>query len=142
MMRYRIGELARLTGESVKTLRYWADEGILPAERGHNRYRYFRAGAERRVAAVRRFQRLGFSLGEVGEILGLRERGARPCGVVRDRLERHLASTRRRLAELAALEDALEERLAWADAHAGEACGDAAAVCVIVERSGSPARGA
>ena len=142
MVRYRIGELARVTGESVKTLRYWADAGILPAERGHNRYRYFPAGAERRVAAVRRFQRLGFSLGEIGEILALRKRGARPCGDVRERLERHLASTRRRLAELEALEDALVERLAWADAHAEEACDAAAAVCVIVERSGPLARDA
>ena len=72
MVRYGIGELAGLTGESVKTLRFWADVGILPVVRGENRYRYFPAGAERRVAAVRRFQGLGFSLGEVAEFLALR----------------------------------------------------------------------
>ena len=141
MLRFGIGELARLTGESVKTLRFWADEGILPVVRGENRYRYFLAGAERRVAAVRRFQGLGFSLGEVVELLALRERGGRPCGEVRERLERHLASTRRRLAELEELEDALVERMAWADSHAEAACEDAAAVCVIVEGPASRAEG-
>ncbi|MEJ2287059.1 MAG: MerR family transcriptional regulator [Deinococcales bacterium] len=139
MVRYRIGELARFTGESVKTLRFWTNEGLLPVERGENRYRYYPLGTERRVAAVRRFQGLGFSLAEVGEILALRERGVRPCGEVRERLERHLVSTRRRVAELAALEAALVESLAWADDHLGEACEDAAAVCVIVGTSASQA---
>lgn len=135
MMGYRIGELAQLTGESVKTLRFWTDAGLLPAARGVNRYRYYPEGSGRRVAAVRAFQGLGFSLAEIRDILVLRERGGRPCGEVRERLERHLVSTRRRLAELSALEDALEERLVWADEHAGEACEDAAAVCVIVGTS-------
>lgn len=135
MTGYRIGELARRTGEGVKTLRFWTDAGLLPAARGANRYRYYPPGAERRVAAVRRFQRLGFSLAEIREILELRERGTRPCRQVRERLERHLASTRQRLAELSTLEDALEERLAWADAHRQERCEDAAAVCVIVSGS-------
>jgi len=129
---YRIGALARATGESVKTLRFWTDEGLLPARQGENRYRYYPAGTERRVAAVRRFQGLGFSLAEIREILVLREHGVRPCGEVRERLERHLAATRRRLAELAALHDELQERLTWADEHAGAACDDADAVCVIV----------
>lgn len=129
---YRIGELARRTGESVKTLRFWTDEGLLPVERGKNRYRYYPAGSERRVAAVRRFQGLGFSLAEIGEILSVRERGLRPCGEVRERLERHLLSTRRHLAQLVALEEALRERLAWADEHPDEPCEDPDNVCVIV----------
>ncbi len=129
---YRIGELARRTGESVKTLRFWSDEGLLPLERGDNRYRYYPAGTDRRVAAVRRFQGLGFSLAEIAEVLSVRERGLRPCREVRERLQRHLASTRRRLAELVALEEALQERLAWADEHPDAACEDPDGVCVIV----------
>lgn len=47
-------------------MRYWADEGTLPVVRGENHYRYVPVGAERRVAAVRRFQGLGFSLVDGG----------------------------------------------------------------------------
>ena len=37
----RIGELALATGESVRTLRYWADAGLLDAARTESGYRAF-----------------------------------------------------------------------------------------------------
>ncbi|MBT2209501.1 MULTISPECIES: MerR family transcriptional regulator [Actinomadura] len=51
----RIGELARRTGVSGRSLRYYEQEGLLPAERtpgGHREY------AETAVARVRRIQEL------------------------------------------------------------------------------------
>jgi DNA-binding transcriptional MerR regulator len=51
----RIGELARRTGVSVRALRYYEEEGLLPAERtpgGHREY------PESAVARVRRIQEL------------------------------------------------------------------------------------
>jgi hypothetical protein len=33
-MQLSIGDLANVTGETVKTLRYWTDQGLLDTERG------------------------------------------------------------------------------------------------------------
>jgi len=131
-MSMRIGELALASGESVKTLRFWTDAGLLPAERGENGYRYYGDGSTRRAATIRRIQDLGFTLAEIRDILALRERGLRPCQDVRERLERHLRATRRRRAELDRLEHELQGRLAWADAHPDEACEDPDTVCAIL----------
>ena len=131
-MSMRIGELARTTGESVKTLRFWTEAGLLPARRGENLYRYYHDGCARRAATIRRIQDLGFTLAEIRDILALRQRGLRPCDDVKRRLEGHLRATRRRRAELERLERELQDRLAWADAHPDEACDDADAVCAIL----------
>jgi hypothetical protein len=37
-----IGQLAHATGETVKTLRYWMDRGLLKAERGENNHALWR----------------------------------------------------------------------------------------------------
>lgn len=132
-MSMRIGELARVTGESVKTLRFWTEAGLLRAARGDNRYRYYPEGSERRATTIRRIQRLGFSLAEIRSMLALRERGVEPCDSVRRSLRRHLDEARRRRLELERLEAELEARLAWASEHAGDDCDDADAVCVILE---------
>lgn len=121
-MTLSIGGLSERTGESVKTLRYWTDLGLLEAERGENGYRYYREDAVQRSAFIRSAQAFGFSLNEIHEILALRTSGVQPCEDVRGRLKSHLAAVRVRIAELKALEGDLEARLAWAEAHPEPNC--------------------
>lgn len=86
-MTLSIGGLAERTGETVKTLRYWTNMGLLEAERGENGYRYYQQDAPERSSFIRSAQARGFSLSEIQEILSLRSSGARPCEEVRERLE-------------------------------------------------------
>lgn len=117
-----IGQLARRTRESVKTLRYWTDLGLLAAERGANGYRYYGAGAAERVGFIRGAQALGLTLREIRDVLGAREHEHPPCQEAREVLVRHLRDVRERLAQWARLEAELAERLAWAEAHPRPAC--------------------
>ncbi len=117
-----IGQLAKATGETVKTLRYWTDHGLLEAERGENGYRYYREDAARRAAFIRSAQALGFTLSEIQDILALRASGLQPCEHVKARLETHLATVRAHIAELEALERDLEARLRWAEANPEPEC--------------------
>lgn len=121
-MTLRIGRLAEVTGETVKTLRYWTTLGLLEAERGENGYRYYREDATQRTAFIRSAQAFGFTLSEIHDILALRASGVLPCEHVRTRLESHLATVRARIVELEALEGDLEERLTWAEAHPEPEC--------------------
>lgn len=118
----KIGELALESGESVKTLRYWTDHGLLQAHRGENSYRYYEDEAATRVQFIRGAQALGFTLKEIQAVLDSRERESRPCREVRERLAEHLRTVRAHLEQLQRLEEELASRLAWAEAHPDPAC--------------------
>lgn len=130
----RIGEVARKTGEPVRTLRYWADLGVMDAVRDpESGYRLFDPDAVRRVAFIRAAQRLGFTLDDVRDVLDVRRRHGRPCHEVRERLEAHLQDVRARIEELRLLEDDLANRLTWAEAHPHVPCEND---CVYVRPDG------
>lgn len=65
-----IGQLARQTGVTPDTLRFYEREGLLPPPaRGDNGYRRYGEADAGRVRFVRSAQALGFSLGEIRRIL-------------------------------------------------------------------------
>ncbi|MEU9572477.1 MerR family transcriptional regulator [Streptomyces massasporeus] len=65
-----IGRLARRTGLSVRTLRFWSDEGAVPpVARSASGYRLYDAGSVARVELVRTLRELGLGLDEVCRVL-------------------------------------------------------------------------
>jgi DNA-binding transcriptional MerR regulator len=68
---YRIGELARLSGLSVKTIRFYSDRGLVPpAGRTDGGYRLYDEGALARLELVRALRELGAGLAEIERVLG------------------------------------------------------------------------
>ena len=68
-----IGRLAREAGVNLETVRYYERRGLLPRPpRSASGYRLFPAEAARRLRFIRHAQELGFSLGEIRELLSLR----------------------------------------------------------------------
>jgi DNA-binding transcriptional MerR regulator len=70
-VQWRIGEVAKLTGVTTRTLRYWEELGLLqPSSRTDGGERIYGAGDVRRVTRIRDWQELlGFSLEEVKTVL-------------------------------------------------------------------------
>lgn len=65
-----IGELARRTGLSVKTIRYYSDEGLVPeASRTSSGYRRYDADALARLEFVRTLRDLGLDLATIRRVL-------------------------------------------------------------------------
>ena len=65
-----IGELARRTGLSVKTIRYYSDEGLVPeASRSPSGYRRYDAAALARLEFVRTLRDLGLDLATIRRVL-------------------------------------------------------------------------
>lgn len=97
----QIGELARRSGLSVKTLRYYEEIGVLPRPRrtaaGYRDYDHDVAG---RLEFVRAARAVGLTLGEIREVIAFRERGDVPCGHVLDLIVRHAREVDGRIAEL------------------------------------------
>ncbi len=88
----RIGHLAAATGLTDKTIRYYEDIGVLdPPQRMPNGYRDYGSSAINKLRFVKAAQAVGLSLGEIREVLALRDRGVTPCehvvGLIRRRAE-------------------------------------------------------
>src|SRR5262245_24105393 len=65
-----IGQLARRTGTSVRTLRFWSDVGVVPASgRSDGGYRMYEAEAVARIDLVRTLRELGLGLDVVRQVL-------------------------------------------------------------------------
>jgi len=105
----QIGELARRAGTTAKALRYYEAIGLLAAEsRTPSGYRQYGADALDRLAFIRSAQALGFSLGEIRGITGLRDRGEAPCGHVLALIRNRSSEIAGRIAELQRLRGDLE----------------------------------
>ncbi|GGY87620.1 helix-turn-helix domain-containing protein [Streptomyces poonensis] len=65
-----IGELARATGLTVRTIRYWSDEGALPpVARSAGGYRLYDAASVARLELIRTLRELGLGLDDVRAVL-------------------------------------------------------------------------
>ncbi|MFC7658114.1 MerR family transcriptional regulator [Pseudonocardia benzenivorans] len=65
-----IGELARRSGVSARTIRFWSDEGVLPeTDRSAAGYRRYDASAVARLDLVRTLRELGLGLDAVRAVL-------------------------------------------------------------------------
>ncbi|MBO1336415.1 MerR family transcriptional regulator [Streptomyces sp. VRA16 Mangrove soil] len=65
-----IGRLARRTGLSVRTIRYWSDEGVLhPVTRSDGGYRLYDAESVARLELIRTLRELGLGLDDVRTVL-------------------------------------------------------------------------
>lgn len=68
----RIGELAAKASVNIQTIRFYEREGLLPVpHRNRSGYRSYAANDLERVTFIKRNQELGFSLGEIMQLLDL-----------------------------------------------------------------------
>ena len=104
-----IGDLARLTGTKVNTIRFYEEAGLLPqAERTASGRRVYRESDVQRLAFVRQSRSLGFPLDAVRELLTLADDANQPCEAV-DRIARvHLSQIDKKIADLSALRTELD----------------------------------
>jgi DNA-binding transcriptional MerR regulator len=117
-----IGALAKRTGCSIQTIRYYERIRLLPkAPRRPGGHRIYDERHADRLALVRKGRALGLSIKEVRGLVGLAERAILPCREARDLAEAHLGEIVRRIAELRALQRTLAAYVADCGAKCGEA---------------------
>lgn len=72
--RITIGDLAREAGVTLRALRFYQSKGLLAPQRDGNS-RVFSSIDRARLALIQQGKRLGFTLGEIRELLAARSRG-------------------------------------------------------------------
>jgi DNA-binding transcriptional MerR regulator len=133
----RIKDLAKQTGVSTNTIRYYESVGLLAApRRAANNYREYEATDVERLRFIASARSLGLSLSDIGEILTARDQGKAPCERVLAALDQSVMDLDRRLAGMLALRETLVKlRIEGAgrplDDVAGNEC-----VCYLIKSYG------
>ncbi len=138
---YSSGDLARATGNTVRTIRFYEEQGLLRAalvsEGGHRRYT---AGDLERMLFIGDLRELGLPLSEIRAVLDLRA-GCLSAGEFaerfRDVLRGHVRQAEERLERLRRVKRELLEALGVVEARIGS---PAASHCPCELGEGSVAR--
>ena len=125
-----ISAAADAAGLPVKTVRYYADIGLVAApSRSASGYRTYDDTSIRKLTFVRRAREFGFNIEECRELLGLYEDQNRSSADVKRIASRKLAEIREKRIELQALHDDLSHLVA-------SCSGDHRPDCPIIEYLG------
>jgi DNA-binding transcriptional MerR regulator len=133
-MRYTSGDLARATGQTLRTVRFYEEQQLLqPVETSDGGHRRFDEAALERLRLIVDFREMGLSLQDIRGLLMLRD-GCRGGADFRARLRavlpEHVAMARRKVDRLRRLETELRHALSSLDAppRASSPCDCPAAV--------------
>ncbi|KHA65688.1 helix-turn-helix domain-containing protein [Sphingomonas sp. Ant20] len=102
----KIGEIAKLTGLKVETVRYYESEGLISAPRRNGgNYRLYDRSHVERLTFIKRSRDLGFTLDQVRDLLRLADDPRGSCDAVDEMAVVHIEEIDRKLADLHALRD-------------------------------------
>ena len=123
---FTTGELARLTGASIETIRYYERIGLMPRPpRTGGGRRAFGPESLAALNFIRRGRGLGFTLDDIRALLAQRQ--AQPCCAhVRSIAARHLETVRAKLRDLTELEADLARLVSQCQ-------GDGASECAVLD---------
>ena len=117
---YRIGELAKRTEKTVRTIHFYEELGLLhPAERSPGGFRMYNDNALDRIHWIERLQDLGFSLTDIKKFLTdfqSRDTGPQSMDALRTFYGDKLDETQAAMRRLQSLEAELNASIAYLEA--------------------------
>ena len=128
-----IGEASRRSGVSARMVRHYEGLGLLPCvARTDSGYRQYSDADVHSLRFIKRARDLGFSMGEIGELVGLWQNRRRASASVKRIAQQHLNELEQRITDMQAMRSTL--------AHLVHCChGDARPDCPILEDLAGPA---
>jgi len=122
-----IGDAARLSGVSAKMVRHYEGLGLLPrVARTDSGYRQYSASEVHTLRFIKRARDLGFSMDEIGELVGLWQNRRRASASVRRIAQKHADELAQRITAMQEMQKTLQ--------HLIHCChGDERPECPILE---------
>jgi len=109
-MSYTIGQVAKRTEIGIETIRFYERKGLIAEPpRRESGYRDYPEETVARVKFIRRAKDLGFSLGEIKELLSLRAKPDAHCADVYEQAEGKIADIDGKIRTLKAMRKALSK---------------------------------
>ena len=116
----KIGELEARSGASRHTLRYYEQIGLISPLRQTNNYRVYTTQTLQDLDFIQRAQSMGFSLGEIGEILDAQRNKLIDCAEGAKLIERKMAEIKQKIASLQSIYQYLDQERANLEASAAK----------------------
>jgi DNA-binding transcriptional MerR regulator len=113
----KIGEVAQRSGLTVKTIRFYCDEGLIhPISRSEGGYRLFGDEVFAELALIRTLKAMDIPLQDVRQILESRRSGVCTCTTLQDTIRTKAGEIEQKIAALRDLQSELEDLLSrWQD---------------------------
>lgn len=113
MREMTIGKVAKTAGVGVETIRFYERRGLIqqPRKPQGSGFRIYSDDVVLQVRFIRRAQQIGFSLGEIEELLSLRTDPDGDCADVRERASDKLAEVDGKIADLKRMRKALQSMI-------------------------------
>jgi len=113
----KIGEVAQRSGLTVKTIRFYCDEGLVhPISRSEGGYRLFGDEVFAELALIRTLKAMDIPLQDVRQILESRRSGVCTCTTLQDTIRTKAGEIEQKIAALRDLQSELEDLLSrWQD---------------------------
>jgi len=123
-----IGELAKLCGVNVETIRFYERKKLIRDPRpGGTGYRDFTTADARRLIFIRKAQQLGFTLHDINELLELRVSGSASCSQVESAAKKKIEDIEGKIRTLEGFKAALDQLVEKCEAS------EATAACPILD---------
>ena len=128
MKSVNIGQASKASGVSAKMIRHYEEVGLIPAaSRTESGYRQYSEAEVHSLRFIRHARDLGFSIAQIGELVGLWQNRRRSSSRVKALALAHVAELERKVANLQAMKETLE--------HLAHCChGDDRPECPILDR--------
>lgn len=134
------GDLARATGQTVRTIRFYEEQGLLrPASVSDGGHRRYHGDALERLRLILDLRELGLSLQDIGALLVLRagcRSGAEFANRLRQVIPGHIEKAHRRIEQLRRLEGELRGALEALEGLPQEPAIPCA--CAVARQGGAP----
>lgn len=113
----KVNELAKRSGVSVHTVRYYIRSGLLvPVKTQENKYRLFTAEDVNRLKFISTAKLLGFTLSDIQQILSHAQAGESPCSEVRVLIQQRMQEVERKIHDMQQLQQRMASALErWQD---------------------------
>ncbi len=109
-----ISNVAKKAGVGVETVRFYERKGLVdqPPKPLSGGFRVYPAKTAEQIRFIRQAQELGFSLGEIKELLSLRTDPESDCADVREQAQAKLDEVNQKIVQMKGIRTALEKLIA------------------------------
>ena len=108
----RIGAAAKRAGMSVKTVRFYSEEGLIPiAERTQGGYRLYHQQVVEELHLIQNLRGLGLPLSTIGSYLAAKREGACHCEQLKQSMREQQQAIHQKVVALQKLQQELSETM-------------------------------
>ena len=121
----KIGEVAKRSGCSIQTIRYYEKEGLISAPaRSDGNFRLYDGSTLEKLAFIKNCRALDLTLSEIKHLITLQHSPGTPCEAVNDMIDSHLQIVETRITDLQNLHGDLKRlRYTCGQARSIDQCG-------------------